>query len=86
MRRGVAGLGDDVPRSCAEGAEGAKGNRLVVQVEVLGLDDGVVVVVLALAVAVGGETTFHSRLVGDTSVDQRVSNSDVQQRLASISV
>ena len=62
MRRGVASLGDDVPRSCAEGAEGAKGNRFVVQVEVLGLDDGVVVVVLALAIGVGGETTFHSRL------------------------
>ena len=37
------------------------------QVEVLGRDDGVVVLVLAAAVLVGGETTLHSRLVGDVA-------------------
>ena len=56
------------------------------QVEVLGRDDGVVVLVLAAPVLVGGETTLHSRLVGDVSVDQRVGDPDVQQRLASIGV
>ena len=86
MRRGVASLRDDSPSASAKGAKSAKGDRLVVQVEVVGLDDGVVALVLPGGVGVGGETTFHCRLVGDVSVDQRVSDSDVQQRLASVSV
>ena len=72
MRGGVASLRDDSPSASAKGAKGAERDRLVVQVEVLGLDDGVVVLVLARAISVGGETTFHGRLVGDASVDQRV--------------
>eukprot|EP01043_Picozoa_sp_COSAG02_P004740 COSAG02_NODE_125_length_34972_cov_101.069997_20_plen_92_part_00 len=40
----------------------------------------------SVSLGVGGETTFHCRLVGDVSVDQRVGDSDVQQRLASVSV
>ena len=46
MRRGVASLRDDSPSAGAKGAKGAKGDRLVVQVEVVGLDDGVVALVL----------------------------------------
>ena len=44
-------------------------------VEVLALDDGAVVLVLAVAVRVSGETTLHSRLVGEISVDQWVGRS-----------
>ena len=46
MRRGVASLRDDSPSASAKGAKSAKGDRLVVQVEVVGLDDGVVALVL----------------------------------------
>ena len=51
------------------------------QVEALCQDDGVVVLVLAAAILVGGETTLHSRLVGDVSVDQRVTKSGTIQEL-----
>ena len=64
MRRGVASLRDDGPGASAKGAKGAEGDRLVVQIEVVSLDDGVVALVLPGGVCVGGETTFHSRLVG----------------------
>ena len=57
MRGGITGLGDDAPSAGAKGAKGTEGDRLVVQVEVLGLYDGVVVLVLAVAILVGGETT-----------------------------
>ena len=63
VRRRVAGLRDDAPGAGAKGAEGAERDRPVVQVEVLGGDDVVVVLVLAVAILVGGETTLHSRLV-----------------------
>ena len=57
MRRGVASLRDDSPSASAKGAKSAKGDRLVVQVEVVGLDDGVVALVLPGGVSVGGEIT-----------------------------
>jgi len=64
VRGGVASLRDDSPCASAKGAKGAERDRLVVQVEVLGLDDGVVVLVLARAISVGGETTFHGGCAG----------------------
>ena len=61
MRGRIAGLGDDAPSAGAKRAKGAEGDRLVVQVEVLGRDDGVVVLVLAADVLVGGETSIPVR-------------------------
>ena len=67
---GVACLGDDAPRARAKGAEGAEGDRLVREVEVLGLDERAVVLGLAGAVGVGSETTFHRRLVPVSIITQ----------------
>ena len=39
MRRVIASLGDDAPSASAKRAECAKGDRLVVHVDVLGLED-----------------------------------------------
>ena len=72
MRRVIASLGDDAPSASAKRAECAKGDRLVVHVDVLGLEDTTIVLGLPCAVLVGSETTFRSRLVVNTSVDQRV--------------
>ena len=64
MRRRVAGLRDDAPGAGAKGAEGAERDRLVVQIEVLGGDDGVVVLVLAVAILVGEMPTLSTSKYG----------------------
>ena len=50
MRRVIASLGDDAPSASAKRAECAKGDRLVVHVDVLGLEDSTVVLGLPCAV------------------------------------
>ena len=42
MRRVIASLGDDAPSASAKRSECAKGDRLVVHVDVLGLEDSTV--------------------------------------------
>ena len=82
----VGGLLDELVGALAKSAKGCEGDGLEADVQVLLLNDLVRAAILLGGHLVGGETTLHSRLVGEIRVDQWIGDSDVQNRLAPIGV